>query len=424
MIKRKARRKFALIILSVLLGIFLTIAQFNIPFTHYTYNGFANSIKLGIDLKGGVLAVYNVVGGEEGGADINSEIDATIVRLQSLITEKGYTEATVVRQSNGTQTQIRVEVPDVDDPQEIFTLIGQPAKLEIRKTESLEGEPELTGDSIKNVFATYQEGEYGVSVEFDTAGAQKFFNLTSELASKSDPDNKLYLQSVISDGKTFISGSMSTYAEAEAYATKILSGTFSVELELSENSVVSATLGKDALSKGLIAGVIGLLLVFTFMFLSYGVFGLLANLSLIIYAIILMFFLQAVPLVQLTLPGIAGIILSLGMAVDANVVIFERIKDEYRAGKKIPASVKAGFQKSVSAIVDGNITTIIASVVLYLLGTGAIKGFAITLLIGILVSMFTGLIVTKKLLNLYLPFNSVNPKPYKLKREANVNELY
>jgi protein-export SecD/SecF family membrane protein len=435
MIKRKAKRKFALIILSVVLGVFLTIAQFNIPFTNYTYNGFANSIKLGIDLKGGVLAVYNVVAGDEGEADLNSEIEATIVRLQSLITEKGYTEATVVRQSSGTDTQIRIEVPDVDDPQEIFNLIGQPAKLEIRKTESLEGAPELTGDNIKNVFATYQDGEYGVSVEFDAEGAQTFFNLTSELSEQSDPNNKLYLyiggvlfsaptvQTTISDGKTFISGNMSTYAEAEAYATKILSGTFSVELELSENSVVSATLGKDALSSGLIAGAIGLLLVFLFMFLSYGVFGLIANLSLAIYAVILMFFLQAVPLVQLTLPGIAGIILSFGMAVDANVVIFERIKDEYRAGKKIPASVKAGFSKSVSAIVDGNITTIIASLVLYILGTGAIKGFAITLLIGILVSMFTGLIVTKKLTQLALPLNSVNPKPYKLQREESVNEL-
>ena len=159
------------------------------------------------------------------------------------------------------------------------------------------------------------------------------------------------------------------------------------------------------------------------MYLIYGTFGLLANLSLIIYIVILMFFLQAVPLVQLTLPGIAGIILSLGMAVDANVIIFERIKDEYRAGKKIPSSVKSGFEKSLSAILDGNITTIIASVVLYILGTGAIKGFAITLLIGIFVSMFTGLFITRKLISTYLPLNSTNPKPYKLKREATTNEL-
>ena len=216
---------------------------------------------------------------------------------------------------------------------------------------------------------------------------------------------------------------MNSYAEAEAYATKILSGTFAVELELFENSAVSATLGKDALGMGMIAGVIGFLLILVFMYLVYGTFGLMANLSLIIYFIILMFFLQAVPLVQLTLPGIAGIILSLGMAVDANVIIFERIKDEYRAGKKIPASVKAGFEKATSAILDGNVTTIIASIILYILGTGAIKGFAITLLIGLLISMFTGLVITKKLINIYLPLNPTKAKPYKLKREASVNEL-
>ena len=432
MIKRKAKRKFAFIIASIILGICLTVLQFNIPFTDYTYNGFANSIKLGIDLKGGVLAVYNVIPDEDNTANFNSEVESTIVRLQSLITEKGYTEATVVRQTNGTDTQIRIEVPDVDDPAEIFGLIGQPAKLELKKTEGVDEPAQLTGDNIKSVNASYQNGEYGVSIEFDNEGAQIFFDLTTELAENND---KLYLyiggvlfsepsvQSVISDGKTFISGSMNTYAEAEAYATKILSGTFAVQLELFENSVVSATLGMNALGMGMIAGAIGFLLILVFMYLVYGVFGLMANLSLIIYFVILMFFLQAVPLVQLTLPGIAGIILSLGMAVDANVIIFERIKDEYRAGKKIPASVKAGFEKATSAILDGNVTTIIASIILYILGTGAIKGFAITLLIGLLISMFTGLIVTKKLINIYLPLNSTKEKPYKLKREANVNEL-
>ena len=432
MIKRKAKLKFAFIIASIIIGLCLTVFQFNIPFTDYTYNGFANSIKLGIDLKGGVLAVYNVIPDEENTANFESEVEATIVRLQTLITEKGYTEATVVRQTNGTSTQRRVEVPDVDDPAEIFSLIGQPAKLEIKTVEDVNAQAELTGDNIKSVNANYQDGEYGVSIEFDNEGAQIFFDLTTELAENND---KLYLyiggvlfsdpsvQSVISDGKTFISGSMNSYSEAEAYATKILSGTFAVQLELFENSVVSATLGKDALAMGIVAGVIGFALILIFMYLIYGTFGLIANLSLIIYIIVLMFFLQAVPLVQLTLPGIAGIILSLGMAVDANVIIFERIKDEYKIGKKIPASVKAGFEKAMSAILDGNITTIIAAVVLYILGTGAIKGFAITLLLGIFVSMFTGLFVTRKLINMYLPLNSTNAKPYKLKREETTNEL-
>jgi preprotein translocase subunit SecD/SecD/SecF fusion protein len=431
MIKRKAKSKLAFIIFGVIMGIILTVSQFNIPFTHYTYNGFANSIKLGIDLRGGVLAVYNVIPDEDS-SNFESEVEATITRLQSLITEKGYTEATVVRQTTGADTQIRVEVPDVDDPQEIFNLIGQPAKLEIKKAEGVDQPAELTGDNIKDVYANYYDGKHGVTIEFDNEGSQVFFDLTSELAESND---QLYLyiggslfsapsvEAVISDGKTFISGNMSTSSEAESYATKILSGTFSVDLELYENSVVSATLGQNAITLGAIAGAIGLLLILIFMIFAYGIFGLLADIALIIYLIILTFFLQAVPLVQLTLPGIAGIILSLGMAVDANVVIFERIKDEYRLGKKIPSSIKSGFDKATSAIVDSNITTIIASTVLYILGTGPIKGFAITLLIGIIVSMFTALVITKFLVNTYLPLNPTKPKPYKLKREASVNEL-
>jgi preprotein translocase subunit SecD/SecD/SecF fusion protein len=431
MIKRKAKSKLAFIIFGVIMGIILTVSQFNIPFTHYTYNGFANSIKLGIDLRGGVLAVYNVIPDEDS-SNFESEVEATITRLQSLITEKGYTEATVVRQTTGADTQIRVEVPDVDDPQEIFNLIGQPAKLEIKKAEGVDQPAELTGDNIKDVYANYYDGKPGVTIEFDNEGSQVFFDLTSELAESND---QLYLyiggslfsapsvEAVISDGKTFISGNMSTSSEAESYATKILSGTFSVDLELYENSVVSATLGQNAITLGAIAGAIGLLLILIFMIFAYGIFGLLADIALIIYLIILTFFLQAVPLVQLTLPGIAGIILSLGMAVDANVVIFERIKDEYRLGKKIPSSIKSGFDKATSAIVDSNITTIIASTVLYILGTGPIKGFAITLLIGIIVSMFTALVITKFLVNTYLPLNPTKPKPYKLKREASVNEL-
>lgn len=434
--KRQAKRKFALIFLGIALGIFLTVGQFLIPFTDYDYNGFANAIKLGIDLEGGVLAVYNVAPGENT-TDFDQEVDATILRLQSLIAEKGYTEATVVKQGGGVEgTQIRVEVPDVDDPSDIFELIGQPAKLELKKTNDVNAPAELTGDNIQSVVASYQDGKYGVSIVFDGEGTDAFATLTAELVEGSTLEERqlhifiggtLYsspeVQSVISDGRTFISGSMPDLEAAEDYATKILSGTFSVELELSSNSVVSATLGEDALRLGLIAGIIGIVLVFAFMVYMYGTFGLLADIALMIYLLLLMFFLQAIPVVQLTLPGIAGIILSLGMAVDANVIIFERIKDEYRTGKKIPASIKSGFDKATSAILDANITTIIASVILYILGTGPIKGFAITLLIGIVISMFTALIVTKKLVNAYLPINSANPKPYKLTREDEVDEL-
>ena len=292
---RRAKQKFALVIISLLIGVFLTVGQFIIPFTDYNYNGFANSIKLGIDLQGGVLAVYDVNEGETD-QDFDAAVDATILRLQSLMADQGYTEATVIRQSNGTDTQIRIEVPDVDDPQEILNLIGQPRKLKFRREESSTSEPVLTGDNIKKVQASYQNGEYGVLIEFDGEGTELFFDLTTELVENNDqlymylgndenPFSAPSVQSVIADGTTFISGGYDTLEAAEDFATQILSGTFSVELELFENSAVSATLGANALQMGILAGIIGIVFVFIFMYLVYGTFGLIADLAGIIAAI-------------------------------------------------------------------------------------------------------------------------------------------
>ena len=202
-----------------------------------------------------------------------------------------------------------------------------------------------------------------------------------------------------------------------------MSGTFNVKLSLIENSVISATLGRDALLYGIIAGAVALFLIMLIMWWRYGDFGLLADFALVIYVILMLFFLQAIPFVQLTLPGIAGIILSLGMAVDGNVIIFERIKEEYASGKKMHLAVKGGFKKAFWPIFDSNITTIITSIILYILGTAAIKGFAITLLLGILLSMFTTLVVTRFLVKSYLPLNTTKPTKARLYRDKDVVEI-
>ena len=426
MTKRKARFRFILLSIFVVIGILLSVCRFDIPFTDKTYNGFANSIKLGLDLKGGISAVYEASLPENSTSTLDESIDATIERLSNLITSKGFTEALVTKQGT---SRIRVEVPDISDPQEIFNLIGQPASLEIRGEK--DGPAILTGNDIKECYPSQDnENKYGVTLKFNPAGTKKFADLTKEKLNKeiyivigNQEPLVLTVNAEITSGETFISGgSISTQADAEDYALKILSGTFGVELELLENNVVSPTLGTEALKYGIIAGVIAIGLVMVFMVVIYRDFGLLANLSLIIYTIIVLFLLQSIPLVQLTLPGIAGIILSLGMAVDGNIIIFEKIKEEYTKGKKIPFAVKSSFKKAFTPIFDSNITTIIASLVLYLLGTGSIKGFAITLLIGIVVSMFTTLVVTRRLINLYLPFNSTNPKRLALKREVE-NEI-
>ena len=429
--KKRAITKFIVTSILVVLGLFLSIFSFDVGI--YTYNGFANSIKLGIDLEGGVLAVYNVQNIDNDSTNFDSQVQATITRITDLLTSKGFSEATVVKQGTGlNNTQIRVEVPDVDDPSEILTLIGEPAELEIKKENSKDAEAILTGKHISSVQAGQQNGQYGVSLSFNTEGANLFRELTAEL---SPNQGTLYMfiggeyysqatvQTTISDGKTFISGGMNSYEDAQAYATKIMSGTFDVKLTLHSNEYVSATLGKEALKWAVIGGAIGLALIFIIMYIVYKDFGIIANLSLIIYSILMLFFLQAIPLVQLTLPGIAGIILSLGMAVDANVVIFERMKEEYRKGKKIPTSVDAGFKKGLVTILDSNITTLIACLVLYIFGAGNIKSFAITLAIGILISMFTALVLTRVFCKWYLRINSKNPKKLNFKREVAVDEI-
>lgn len=428
--KKRFRLKMSLILTSVVVGILLTVLTFPIPFTVYNYNGFANSIKLGIDLKGGVSAVYNV-DELENSVDFSADVNATILRLQSLLANEGYTEATVVRQMSGNQTQIRVEVPDVDDPEQIFELIGRPRRLEIRDVEDETAPTLLTGDNIQEVFATMQGGTYGVSVTFDDEGTSIFSDITTALAGTGDSlyiyiggelFSKPTVSNPITNGRTFISGSMNSFQEAQDFAMELLSGTFAVDLELYESSVISPTLGIQALRYGIIAGLISLIAIFIFLIFTYGRFGVMASLSLLIYLILLMFFLQALPPVQLTLPGIAGIILSLGMAVDANIIIFERIKQEYIMGKGVKSSVDYGFDKATSAIVDANITTIIASIVLYILGTGPIQGFATTLLIGIVLSMFASLVITKWFIKNLVLYSNSDSKAYRLKREDSINE--
>ena len=438
MTKNTSVKRLVFVGLLLVLGFVLTFCSFNVPFTNYTYNGFINSIKLGLDLKGGVLAVYQVdpLDGETRD-NMGDKINATKARIQNILTNKGFPEALVSSQGD----RIRVEVPDVENPKEIFDLIGTPASLEFKEAEDTAttiNPAIITGKHIKNAYASSRDGKFGVVIEFNSEGGTLFFDMTSRLASQggrtyiyiNGGDGKggegwfsaPTVDEAIAGGSTFISGSMPELADAEEYATMILSGTFSVKLTVLENEEVSATLGKEAMTLSLIAGAIGLLLVLIFMIVVYGAFGALADVALLFYFVLMMFFLQAIPMVQLTLPGIAGIILSLGMAVDGNVIMFERIKDEYRTGKRIPASVQAGFKKSLPSIIDANLTTLIVAIVLYIFGTGAIQGLAITLMIGIVLAMFSSIVVSRSLIKLVLPLNSTNAKIFKLRREEVVDE--
>lgn len=432
-VKKNSIINFVAMIVITILGIVLSVCSFDIPFTSYTYNGFANSISLGLDLAGGISVVYDCsIAKDSNTSDLDKAIDATVTRLESVIT-KEYSEATITRQGN---TKIRIEVPSVTNSDEIFDMIGEPTPLYMTLTQSSSAEARIKGSDISNVQATVQKGDsgdyvYGVSVTFTKEGAKKFADLTGEAAGG---DKKIYIylgeisdsaevlpltcEQKITGGSTFISGeSFKTMKDAEDYALKIMSGTFNVELELLESSVVSATLGGQALKLAIIGGIVGMFLIMLILWLRYGDFGFLASFALVMYTVLMLFFLQAISFVQLTLPGLAGIILSIGMAVDGTVIIFERVREEYRSGKKIPLSVKIGFKRAFWPIFDSNITTIITALVLYILGTASIQGFAITLLIGIVLSMFMNLVILRFLVKWYLPFNSVKAKKLHLPKQ-------
>ncbi len=434
-VKKNSIINFVAVTILTIIGIFLSVCSFNIPYTTYTYKGFANSISLGLDLAGGISVVYDCsLSRDSNTQNLDNAIDATVTRLTAVIT-KEYSEATITRQGN---SRIRIEVPSVTDSDKIFGLIGDPTPLYMTLTEDYTAEKRVLGTDIESVRAVYQRGddgnyEYGVNVTFTKEGANKFASLTGDAASG---DKKIYIyigkegeeasiqpkvlncEQRITGGSTFISGSFENYEDAEEYALQIMSGTFNVSLNLLESSVISATLGTKALKLAIIGGFVGLLLIMLVMWLRYGDFGLLASFALVMYMVLMLFFLQAIPFVQLTLPGLAGIILSIGMAVDGTVIIFERFREEYRSGKKIPLSVKTGFKRAFWPIFDSNITTIITALVLYILGTASIKGFAITLLIGILLSMFMNLVILRFLVKWYLPFNSVKGKKLHLPKQT------
>ena len=436
----KNRRKgfsianFILVAILTIFGICLSVCSFNIPGTTYTYNGFANSISLGLDLAGGISAVYDCsLSRDSNTQNLDNAIDATVTRLTSLITDE-YSEATIVRQGG---TRIRIEVPSVTDSDEIFKLIGDPTPLYMTLTDGEDAEARIVGTAIKDVQVAYQkkdessEYQYGVTVKFTDEGSRKFASLTEEAANGSktiyiylgaigDSNSKkltLTCEQKIVGGSTFISGNFETYDDAKNYALQIMSGTFNVKLELIESSVISATLGAKALKLAIIGGAIGLVLIMLILILRYGDFGWLASLALVIYMVLMLFFLQAISFVQLTLPGLAGIILSLGMAVDGTVIIFERFREEYRSGKKIPLASKIGFKRAFWPIFDSNITTIITAIVLYILGTASIQGFAITLLIGIVLSMIMNLVILRTFVKWYLPLNSVKGRRLRLPKQ-------
>ncbi len=371
------------------------------------------SLALGLDLRGGVYVEYSAEKPEEIEGSFDALMDGTIAVIQQRLTDKGYPESTVQKINNG--TGIRVEIPDVTDPQAVLNLIGTPAELSFRDPD---GNEFMTGKQVQTASYFYADGDHQVAFTLNREGADLFGEMTAKSIGKQIAiylDNELLIsptvQSAIPNGSGVING-MGSEERARTIAAQIQSGALPLVLTQQKVDTVSATLGDEALSTSIQAAMIGILLVMVFMVIRYRMNGIVASWALCIYMIVLFFLIAVVPGIQLTLPGLAGIVLGIGMAVDANVIIYERFNEELRAGRPARAAVRAGFKNAISAILDSNVTTLIAAVVLLIYGTGSVQGFAKTLLLGVLVSMLSAVVITRMLMTWFVQIGLTNPSLY------------
>ena len=449
---KKKRAVISLIVFVLILGLLGYTAVFGVGSDK---SGSASSIKLGLDLAGGVSITYQVVGDEEPDGE---DMEDTIYKLQQRV-QNYSTEAQVYQEGSD---RINIEIPGVSDANAILEELGKPGSLYfIAQTDSegnqnytgsyavdaegevviqytllktieelqADGSIVLTGTEVAGAQARAQQDSMGnsenvVALSLNETGKEAFAKATERAFNNGETIAIYYdeefvtvpnVQAVITDGNAVISG-QKTPEEAEQLASTIRIGGLKLELEELRSNVVGAQLGSEAINTSLIAAAVGFALVVVFMIAVYYISGLAASLALCLYAelmVILLYSFEA----TLTLPGIAGIILSVGMAVDANVIIFARIREELATGKTVQSSIKIGFSKALSAILDGNITTFIAAIVLYLMGSGTIKGFSITLMLGIGLSMFTALFVTKFLINVLYALGVQSEKAYGVGKE-------
>ncbi|WIV10757.1 protein translocase subunit SecD [Proteiniborus sp. MB09-C3] len=379
-------------------------------------------IGLGLDLAGGVYVLLEAQT-DETGPELDKKIDQAIAIIRQRVDGLGVSEPNIVKEGS---KRIRIELAGLKDTQQAFDMIGKTAQLQFVDPE---GNIVVTGKNVKNSEVAFQKGSTGVeepvvSLEFDKEGAKSFAEATSRLSAKADAKDKVIfivlddkvisnpvVRTTINDGKAYIEGGFDVQSASEL-ATLIRAGALPVELKEVQTRVIGPTLGLESLDRSIYAGAIGLAIIFLFMLIMYRIPGLIADIALTVYVLLVLGIMIALG-VKLTLPGIAGLILSIGMAVDANVVIYERIKEELRAGKTLRASIDSGFKRALSSVLDANITTLIAGLVLYYFGSGPIKGFGVTLIIGIVASMITAVFITKSLLKLFVGTNlAKNTKLY------------
>lgn len=392
---------------------FIVIAALIIAVGYAGFGPLVGLLNYGLDLQGGVHVVLQAK--PAAGQAISDE---DMSHLQAVMRERvdqlGVSEPVIQREG---QDRLIVELAGVKDPDRAVELIGKTAMLEFR---TMDGKVVLTGRDLVDAKPSRDpvKNEPIVNLEFNSEGARKFGQITSQLVQQYPEvngqrdqrrtiaiylDDELltapYVKEPITDGRAQIEGGFATFDEAAGIAALLRGGALPVNVEVMEKRTVGPSLGQDSLEKSAVAVTVGLIAIGLFMILYYRLPGIIADLSLVVYALVVLAAMVGLK-ATLTLPGIAGLLLSVGMAVDANIIIYERIKDELRQGKSYRAAVENGFRRALWTVLDANVTTLIAAVVLYYLGTGPVRGFAVTLSLGITVSFITAVFLTRWLLRL------------------------
>jgi len=401
---KKKKSTILFVITVFVIGILAYTGFQGISIGGYRFKPFTETINRGLDLQGGISVLEEVQGDKPDAKTLDRAIELISMRVNKM----GVSETLVAKEGNN---RIRIEIPGVFDSKEVLDTVAKSGELKFVGPDKV---TILTGKDVKDASAYAGENNKPtVGLEFNDSGKKKFADATQKFLGQPITiymDNEMLtnptVQAVISDGKAVITGSKDL-AEATRQAQIIKSGALPVSLKAVSVKTVGATLGANALPLSIKAGAVAILFVFLFMLLYYRAPGMVADIALVLYIVLVLGAFSAIN-ATLTLSGIAGFLLTIGMAVDANVLIFERTREELKTGKSIKSSVDAGFHRALPSILDSNITTIIAGLVLYTMGTGSVKGFALTLVIGVCISIFTALTCTKFLLKLVVEMGLLN----------------
>lgn len=403
----KTRSTVIFLLIVVVVG-FISYAAINgVNLGKYEITTVKEEMDLGLDLAGGVYVVLEAQT-DATGPELRRMMEQTKAIINQRVDGLGVSEPNIVIEG---EDRIRVSLAGVEDTQKAIDMIGKTAQLQFVEPD---GSVVITGKHVREATATFEPvngiRQPVVILELNDNGTDDFAEATGRLLGQpiaivldGNAISSPVVSSKITNGQARITG-QKDIEEASRLANLIRAGALPVEMKELESSVIGPTLGLESLDKSVFAAMIGIILIFLFMIVFYRIPGLIADIALTIFILIILGVMIGIG-VKLTLPGIAGLILSIGMAVDANVVIFERIKEEIRSGKTIRASVDAGFKRALSTVLDANITTLIAGIVLYNFGTGPIKGFGVTLMIGIIASMITAVFITRLMLKLVVTMN-------------------